>query len=254
MICYKDSTSVDVTAGFTGTGRDPVSYTGTWRDSRTAVAPNNSDVRRENTLTGQLFVFSGPVNISGSVPFASKGKPIWRNATSIQALTTGTSYVNTQNTAGDELDEANGSAGQPPNLANLSVYSDGPLALGANAAGDTYSTTYTAANAGFTLYRAASRGLVFNTGSWRGWWGISRFANGVFSGTAPDVNWQNALLAVMYDLGCPPSAATCLQPANDTDVTDPAAGAPAAATDRTGVTRAYGLQCPEDGQFMAAIL
>jgi hypothetical protein len=254
MICYKDSTSIDVTPGFTGTGINPVSYTGTWRDFRTPpTAPNNTDVRRENALTGQLFVFSGPINVAGSVPFASKGQPAWRNSASIQALTTGNSYTNTQNTAGDELDEANGSSGQPPNLVNLSVYTVGPASLGANAVGDIYTTTYTANNAGFTLYRAASRGLVFNTGSWRGWWGISRFANSTFSGT-PDVNWQNALLAIMYDLDCPPNAATCMQPANDTNVTTPSTGAPAAPADKTGVARAYGLRCPEDGQFMAAIL
>jgi hypothetical protein len=248
--------TVDNAAGFTGTGRDPVSYTGTWRDSRTAVAPNNSDVRRENALTGQLFVLNGQVATPVLVPFASKGSPIWRNSAGVQALTTGNSYTAASNNAGYELDAPDGSAGQPPNLANLNPYSVGPLSLGSNAAGTIYTTSYTA-SAGFTLYRRfSSRALVFNTGAWRGWWGVTRWGKGSYQGASatPDLNWQNAFLAVMYDLGCPPAAAAAMQPDADTALTDPATGAPATAADKTGVTRAYGLTCPEDGQFMAAIL
>jgi len=255
QICYKDSMTVDNAAGFTGTGRDPVSYTGTWRDSRTAVAPNNSDVRRENALTGQLFVLNGQVATPVLVPFASKGVPLWRNSASVQALTTGNNYTATSNNAGYELDAPDGSAGQPANLASLNPYSVGPLSLGANANGTIYTTSYTA-SAGFTLYRRASRALVFNTGSWRGWWGVTRWSKGSYQGgvTTPDVNWQNAFLAVMYDLGCPPAAVAAMQPDADAALASPATGAPAPSTDKTGVTRAYGLRCPEDGQFMAAIL
>jgi hypothetical protein len=252
MICYKDGLTVDVTAGFTGTGRDPAGYTGTWRDSRTAIAPNNPDVRRENALTGQLFVLNGVISTTPAVPFASKGIPIWRNSAGVQALTSGNVYTATHSTAGFETDSADGSAGQPPNLVNLNSFSIGPVGQGANANGTTYSATVTE-TCGFTLYRAASRGLVFNTGAWRGWWGTTQFA-GSGLGASKDVNWQNALLAVMYDLGCPPVTLASMRPGIDTDVTDPATGAPAPSTDKTGVARAYGLRCPEDGQFMAVML
>lgn len=86
VICYKDSATIDIGPGFTGTGRDPLGYTGTWRDSRTAVAPNNPDVRRENALTGQLFWFNAGVGQPVKVQFDKKALPMWRNNAGVQAL------------------------------------------------------------------------------------------------------------------------------------------------------------------------
>lgn len=247
VICYKESGSVDVSAGFdNGTGRDPVSYTGTWRDSRTATAPNNPDVRTENALTGQLFRLSASVNVAITVPFGNKGLPLWRNSSGVQALTAGNSYSATFGVLGDEVDSADGSAGQPANLVALCPTSTGSQASGANANGTIYSTTVTITG-GFTLYRRYSGALIFNTGSWRGWQGISRWARGTLAGTvtASDPNWQNALLAMLYDLGLTPQAARELRPGTDTALTNPATGAPSGG--RSGVAIAYGLRAPEDG-------
>jgi hypothetical protein len=245
MICYKDSGTKDVSAGWTGTGYDPVSYTGTWRDTRTVSGQvNNTDVRRENSLTGQLFVANTPVNTQFTVPFASKTSPIWRNSPGVQALTSGTSYtqpVGQGGAIGCEADAPDGSAGQPANLVNLS-----PTAFsttnGANAAGSVYTTSITP-TLGFTIYRRNSGALVFHTGTWRAWQGISRWAQAKFTGSVivtPDVNWQNAFLAVMYDLGAAPAAVTALEA--DTVPTSPATGAPG--TNRNVIAAAYGLSVP----------
>jgi hypothetical protein len=112
----------------------------------------------------------------------------------------------------------------------------------ANAAGTTYSGTGNA-TIGFTMYRAPSGALVFATGSWRGWWSVSRWRGSAAanSGTV-DVNWQNALLAVLFDLGQAPMTLRALQPGQDADVTDPSVGAPTGG--RAAVARAYGLQVP----------
>ena len=248
MICYKDSGTQDVTAGWTGTGFDPLTYTGSWRDSRTGGSVNNTDIRRENALTGQLFMFSAPVALDMTVPFAQKTLPIWRNASGVQALTSGQTYTTPIVVVGQELDAPDGSAGQPSNLVNLCPTPSGTLTTGANAAGTTYNTS-TSTTAGFTLYRRSSGALIFNTGSWRGWNGVSRWRTGTFVVSAPsvDLNWQNALLAIMYDLGVTPTAPRELEPGNDTALTNPATGAPAGG--RSSTALAYGLRAPEDGNF-----
>jgi hypothetical protein len=259
MICYKDSLTVDVNAGFTGTGRDPVSYTGTWRDTRTAVSPNNPDFRVETAFQGQHFLNGNLTSVQQSVPFASKGMPLWRNSASIQALGSGAYTVAiTGNGAGYEFDAPDGTTGSPSNLVSLNPFSAGTLTNGANLNGTIYTSTITPTGS-FSLYRRyASRALIFDTGAWRGWWGVTRFAASSYANasfvTTPDVNWQNALLAVMYDLGAAPVTLTNMKPNVDTAVTNPATGALVPLGDKTGVARAYGLTCPEDGQFMATVL
>lgn len=249
MICYKDSGTADVAAGWTGTGYDPVSYTGTWRDSRTNVGTvNNTDIRRENALTGQLFVASAPINVALHVPFAQKALPLWRNSASIQALASGQSYATPTSVGGDEIDSADGSSGQPSNLVSLCPTSMSST-TGANAAGTIYTTTINP-TVGFTLYRRASGALVFNTGAWRGWQGVSRWAQSALGGvvSSVDANWQNALLALMYDLGATPVSARELRPGIDAALADPAVGAVAGG--RSAVSFAYGLRAPSDGNFM----
>lgn len=241
VICYKDSGTADVSAGWTGTGYDPVSYTGTWRDTRTNPGTvNNTDIRRENAITGQLFLVSGPTQAPMTVPYASKGAPIWRNSAAIQALTTGQTYTTPLNVVGYEVDGPNGSVGQPTNLVNVS-----PTSLsytqGGNAAGTIYNVSGTS-TVGFTLYRAMSGSLVFHTGSWRGWLSVARWQGSGPTGTSVDLNWQNALLAVLYDLGQAPVTLQAMEPGQDTTPTDPSVGAPTGG--QNGVAMAYGLTIP----------
>lgn len=243
MICYKDSGTADLGAGWSGTGYDPVSYTGTWRDARrNAGTVNNTDPRRENALTGQLFRISAPAATAVTVPFAQKGLPIWRNSAAVQALTVGQTYTTPTGVIGDEADLPDGSAGQPDNLVQLSPTA-GSWTTGANANGTIYNTSVSG-TASFTLYRRRSGALVFNTGSWRGFEGVSRWQRSSFP-AAINTDWQNALLAVLYDLGAAPATLQALRPGLDTALTDPATGAPSGG--RSGVALAYGLRAPEDG-------
>ncbi|SER95183.1 hypothetical protein SAMN05216188_11850 [Lentzea xinjiangensis] len=245
QICYKENATRDVSAGFAGTGYDPSpEWTGTWRDDTPANGKTNTDVRRENELTGQLFRVNGAVVDAMEVPFASKSLPIWRNSSSVQALTSGQSYVTAKATLGYECDVADGSAGQPDGLVQLNPVSKTFGGRGVNTAGTIYTGSPGALPFGFTLYRRPSGALVFNTGNWRGWWGVSRW----YSNSVPDpartvdVDWQHAMLAILYDLGAQPLAAREMRPGIDTALTNPATGAPAGSRD--DIARAYGLEIP----------
>jgi hypothetical protein len=238
LICYKESGSLDISPGFdNGTGRDPVSYTGTWRDVRAM----NSDRRSENALTGQLFVQSAPTNQAHKVPAATAWYPIWRNSAAIKALSTGGIYTFPINTMGDEVDSPNGAAGQPQNMVLLNP-STASFTNVANDAG----TIYTASGTfpvSFTLYRHDSGALVFNTGSWRGWWGLTRWRGDGISATTSDPNMQNAYLAILHDLGVTTDNAREMRPGVETPLTNPSTDAPAGSRD--DVARAYMLTVPE---------
>lgn len=246
QICYKESLTRDVSAGFTGTGYDPnAEWTGTWRDSNAANGKTNTDLRRENALTGQLFLVNGAVVDKLGVPFDSKDLPIWRNSASIQALTSGQTFETVQNAAGYEVDIADGSAGQPDTLVQLNPVTKNYSGRGVNAAGTIYSGEPGSQPVGFTLYRRASSGaLVMNTGNWRGWLGVSRWYTSGLPELSRnvDLDWQNALLAAIYDLGAEPVAPREMRPGIDTALTNPATGAPGGSND--DVARAYGIDIP----------
>jgi hypothetical protein len=78
MICYKDSHD---TVGYDGTTKyDPISFTGTWRDSRTNPGGVNNTIRRpEPALHGQWFIGNGPFGERVAVPNTYGSLPIWRN-------------------------------------------------------------------------------------------------------------------------------------------------------------------------------
>lgn len=245
MICYKDSGTVDVSAGFTGSGIDPVEYTGTWRDSRTST-PNNTDRRPEDSLTGQWFKVNAPVNDTLDVPFAQKTLPIWRNSSSVQALTTGQTYTTPVGVVGDEVDYVDpDSTSKPDNMVILNPSVRSYTGKAANANGTIYTGNTGNITLGFSLYRANSGALVFHAGSWRGWLTVCRWQKGDYqSSETTDANWQNALLAIMYDLGVDLETPTSVVPA-DTQLTDPATGAPGPT--RNDVAIAYGLEVPASG-------
>lgn len=78
IICYKDSHD---TFGYDGTTKyDPVTYTGTWRDSRViSGGVNNTSRRPESALTGQWFIGNGTFTDRVAVPNTYKDLPVWRN-------------------------------------------------------------------------------------------------------------------------------------------------------------------------------
>jgi hypothetical protein len=251
MICYKESGTRDVSAGHAGSGYDPdPEWTGTWRDVLAANGKTNTDVRRENALTGQLFSVNGAVVDQLRVPATHKTLPIWRNSASIQALTSGTAYATVKTTMGYEVDIPDGSEGQPDGLVQLNPWPADFDGKGVNAAGTIYTLNTDLLPAGFTLYRRPSGALVLTTGSWRGWWGVTRWYGGDAADPARtvDVDWQHALLCALYDLGAEPTAVTAMRPGLDVALTDPATGAPGPARD--DVARAYGIDIPASSGAM----
>lgn len=224
-ICYKDGAG----AGFDGTTADPVQRTGTFRD---ADSSNNAFRRLENALTGAQFVASGPVTTP--MVFPASTKPHVRNSPGLAAGKTDIS-----NSGGNEIDSANGATGQPSNLVVLESTSIA-VTTGSNAAGTVY-TTATTVSATWSLYRRASGALIFNGGTWRAWWSAGRF-RGASPAATVDLDIQNALLCLLYDLGATPVALTALRPGEDTDLTSPATGAPTGG--RNAVATAYGLTVP----------
>lgn len=250
-ICYKDTGTRLVSAGFTGTGLDPDSTngpTGTWRDADAS----NHDRRLDNALTGQQFVASGPVLTPLLIDFGVKGKPIWRNSAGVQALTTGNHVTDISNSVGFEIDSANGATGQPTNLVTVASTSVA-VTTGSDANGAVYTTSATV-SATWSLYRASSGALVFNVGNWRAWWSAARW-QGASPVTNVSADIQNALLAVLYDLGVTPQSVTALQPGADTALTDPSVGAPVGG--RNAVAVAYGLTVPSassSGGFFALMM
>lgn len=239
MICYKESGTRDVSAGFTGTGYDPTEWTGTWRDTTAANGRTNPDIRAENQLTAQWFKINGQVTGATAVPFALKGKPCWRNSAAVQALTSGQTYTTPQNVLGYEMDYLDGSGNQPTNLTKLtSVVLDFP-GQGANPAGSIYSGNPGPTEFNFSLYRDASGSLVFNSGVWRTGTGLSRWVvQGYTDAATPNVDWQNFWLALLHDLGLRAQTLTAMN-VTDATPTDPATGAPGPT--RNDVALAYGL-------------
>lgn len=238
MICYKDSGTVDTSAGFTGTGRDPVSYTGTWRDSRTSVAPNNTDVRNENQF-GLFFSSSGPVQANSTISYRFKSNPFWRNSTSIQSLTSGQTYTSTVNDLGYEVDSPSGYSVQP--RISVHEYLLTGLTNLANIYGSTYSGTGSTLAAWVLMHHSTSGSLIFNVGNWRGLWALSRWT-GSSIGASADVNIQNAILAILYDMGLAPGSLQALEPGADTAPTNPSTGAPTSGN--ANVAKAYGITSP----------
>lgn len=74
---------------------------------------------------------------------------------------------------------------------------------------DYYGHDYSASGSlffGMTLYQAPSGALVFNTGTWRYSWGISRYRNGGLDiNGSIDVNLQQAFINLFGDLGHAPA-------------------------------------------------
>ncbi|MDQ3577548.1 MAG: hypothetical protein M3443_08085 [Actinomycetota bacterium] len=252
IICYKESLTRDEGPGWTGTGYDPGGYTGTWRDPSNVDGSPNPDYRKENTLTGQMFVLSAPVIQRFVVPFANKAVPAWRNNTAVQALTTGQTWQAPAGTIGDEADAADGTAGQPANLVNLCP---SPISgtSGANAAGTVYTTTVNP-TCGWTMWRHGSGAIVANTGSWRAGQGLTRWAQSALGGfvTASSVDYQNAWLAWLYDLGMVPATPRAMRAGLETAPTIPSTGAPAGP--RNNIAKAYGLTVPPTSGLLVFFL
>lgn len=245
MICYKDSGTRDVSAPAIGTGYDPgdsngtPQVTGTWRDSHATNGVTNPDRRRENTLTGQIFGWSGPINDQLHFDAAHKSHPVWRNSASILALTGSSTYESGVNDSGFEIDYADGSAGQPANLVVLFQQSFSST-FGSNTDGTIYDDPKTG-NIGWTVYRATSGALVGNIG-WRGALSVSRrHGTSTYSSDPVSSDIQQAILCLLSDV-CRVDAFPSLQALQQDS--DDVLTAPTPYTTRDAAAAAYGLTIP----------
>lgn len=173
---------------------DPVSWTGTWRDTRFASAADN--IRPENALTGGSFIVnSGTSEIK--VPAAFGKLRMWRN-TDAASLTTG-SLTLANSTLGYEWDVDADNGFRPAGNIRLSETTASNLELFT----DYGSTTQLGGTAThhLTMYKAPSGARVFNTNTVQWSWGLDSDNE---NGNAPDRNMQQATVNVLADLDAQP--------------------------------------------------
>lgn len=245
IICYKDSGTLDISAGAIGSGFSPgdslgnPQWTGTWRDSRTLGGAGNLDIRRENSTLGQMFTVSGPTLNPAIVDQVYQNSPAFRGSGSILALTSGGSYSTSTNASGYELDSRDGSIGEIPNIVDIWRHTFTALHNVTNDAGSTYSGIADVP-VGYTLARDdSSEALILCSGAWRCMWPCTGWQSGAPTGTTKDLDWQNFWLCMLYDMGLVPHTLQSMRPGEDPDVVDPSIGAPGPG--RTQVALAYGL-------------
>ncbi len=211
--------------------RDPVEWTGTWRDPR--FTTEGEGIRPENALTGQSFV----VNAGTSrimVPAAFGKLRFWRN-TAAESLTTG-SLALAPETLGYEWDVDADNGYRPPGsfrlssttVDNVEAFLDYGSETDPSADGITHN---------MTLYRAASGALVFGAGTIQWSWGLDTESP---ANNTPDTNMQQATVNLFADMDVQPATRmSTLQPASkSTDTTPPTStlNAPATVADGAVIT------------------
>jgi hypothetical protein len=164
--CYKDTMDGPsvLRSGGGGTALDPVSWTGTWRDTRWGSR------RPENLLLGATFRMNGirdeTMVINGA---ANQAKPFWRNTT----VASGTNLSVTQ-IIGFEADSLNLPNAGGVNLGSTSINIDGAYA---DDNGQTYNNNGTL-NWGIACHyprpeAASGLSIHFSTNQWM--WGLSNY-------------------------------------------------------------------------------
>lgn len=228
MICYKDS--LDATGFDNTTKYDPADYTGTWRDTRSSAGGvNNTHRRPEPGLHGMYFIANAPQTIALDVPFQYKALPIWRNCSSVQALTSGQTWSSSRtDIVGDEWDYVR--TADPSTPTNLVLLQHKDVALVGSAA-DANGAIYVGSGTfrqGACLWRASSGALIFNAGTWRWTVGLSRFRRGSSDvGNAIELNIQQATINILRDLGVAPPSLLSAVSNDSAALIDPGAAASA---------------------------
>jgi Domain of unknown function (DUF4082)/Cadherin-like domain len=227
LISYKEtwspSASIDPSNEWTGTFRDP-------RLSPPAVGGGIP----ENALIGQMFQVDDVGQGSGLeaiiIPYDDANLRFWRN-TSVADLNEGEIATLTRNYLGYEWDEAVDNGFAPAGLVRLSsttVPVSTYLLDYGNTTGSGISTH------ALTLYRAASKALVFAAGTVYWAWGLSD--NHDLTPTPTDSRVQQAMVNLLADMGIQPGT---LQPdliaaTPSTDLTTPTSTINALADIRAG--------------------
>lgn len=203
LICYKDTIPAGVD--------DPVTWTGTWRDSAGAASGGDNP---ENLLTGTIFVVNG-VNLAAlQVPFAYADVPLWRDCADVQALTTGQTWSSPAEILGFEWDTyaaAGVSTGAAAHIDPLPY----PVRHCSSRAdsfggGEVLQDAGQAYGAGdvehrLSMYRAPSGALVFGAGTVQWSWGLNDANTATIGSDNTDTNIQQATVNLLADMGAQPT-------------------------------------------------
>lgn len=192
LYCYKDTMSGP--GGHTaGTALDPVTWTGTWRDTRSA---NNATRDAENNLTGTFFRMNGvnnkSVTFDGQSGYASH--VVWRNT----SVASG-SDVTVSGIVGFEADEMAPTRPGAVTLASQTFNIDG---FRANDDGQTYSGNGSM-NWGVVSQRWPSGATVVGFGTCQWSWGLDdAHDNG---GAYANATMRQFTYNLLRDLGASPT-------------------------------------------------
>ena len=177
--------------------QDPVSWTGTWRDSRFASPADN--VKPENAVTGTSFlVNSGTSRIT--VPYAYRNMRLWRNTDAANLAVNQTLNL-APDTLGYEWDVDADNGFRPPGtfrmssttVSGLEVFTDygSSVKLGGTATHN------------LTMYRAPSGARVFSAGTVQWAFGLD---DNFHPSSTPDRNMRQATVNLFADMGAQPYA------------------------------------------------
>lgn len=192
LFCYKDTMAGP--GGHTaGAALDPVTWTGTWQDTRSA---NNSTRQYPRDLTGQYFRQNGPLNtsvtFSGSAGYASH--PFYRNT----SVASG-SDVTVSGIIGFEADAMDP---QRPGAVTLASKSFSINGFYADDNGQNYTGNGTL-NWGVVSQRYPSGAVVVGFGTCQWAWGLDDAHD---NGSAvANTTMRQATYNLLRDLGCAPS-------------------------------------------------
>jgi hypothetical protein len=223
LVSYKD------THLSTQAERDPVEWTGTWRDPR---SDPDDEILPENNLIGQSFVVnSGTRRIV--VPAAYRQMRLWRNTGT--GLAAGANMALAPDTLGYEWDVDADNGFRPKGLIRLSSTTETDLEVFT----DFGSTTKLGGTAthNLTLYKAPSGALVFGAGTVQWSRGLDDYHP---EGTV-DNNMRQATVNLFADMGIQPATLLpgLVAASASTDVTPPSStinSLPASVADGAQVT------------------
>jgi len=190
LVCYKETHA--------GAKIDPSSeWTGTWRDPR--FSPPADGGLPENSLTGTIFMVNDGATTAIDVPAADGKMRFWRN-TSAANLAANSTLTLPNGTLGYEWDEELDNGFRPAGLIDLST----TLVANAPILQD-YGSSYSSGTAihSLTLYRAASRALVFGAGTVQWAWGLDNIHDR--SGTPANDSMKQATVNLFADMGVQPA-------------------------------------------------
>ena len=187
LVSYKD-THFDNPAE-----RDPVTWTGTWRDTRFTPPSVNTP---ENALTGTSFVVNSGTSAI-TVPYAYRQLRMWRN-TAVASLTSGQSRTLAPDTLGYEWDEDPDNGYRPPGAIKLSSTTVSGIERFTDY-GSTTAFNQTATH-NLVMYKAPSGARVFGAGTVQWAWGLDDYNE-----HTADPTMQQATVNLFADMGAQPT-------------------------------------------------